>query len=517
MKQELQNAVVKAGYTEATPIQEKTMPVILEGRDLIACAQTGTGKTAAFALPILEKLDNGEVRKLRSLVLTPTRELAVQIFENFKKYGRYLPLRAACIYGGAKQKPQMEALRRGCDILVATPGRLMDYMNLGLVSLKGIEIFVLDEADRMLDMGFINDVRKIAGNMNTDRQTLMFSATMPKEIEQLGRELLRDPADVRVAPQSTAADTVDQKICFVGHSDKLKTLAEILKQEEVTRTIIFTRTKHGADRVARNLTRSGIAAKAIHGDKTQGQRQSTLEGYKAGHFHVLVATDVASRGLDIPEVSHVINFNLPQEPEAYIHRIGRTGRAGESGIAITLCEEDEMDLLKEVEKILKKEIPEMKTEYSIVLRGKKNGAAPAAGDRRRKGGKTSGKTGESGERRNNGAVPAGKRENLSRGTEDHRRSQAAEGGDKSKNRKETTGLAGAAKRRREQRPPMMPVSRSRSRISGRGGYTSFGYGGFTGDKGGKTAETKVKTGGRRGRSSSSQKGSAPRSRRTTAS
>ena len=327
LKQELQNAVVKAGYTEATPIQEKTMPVILEGRDLIACAQTGTGKTAAFALPILEKLDNGEVRKLRSLVLTPTRELAVQIFENFKKYGRYLPLRAACIYGGAKQKPQMEALRRGCDILVATPGRLMDYMNLGLVSLKGIEIFVLDEADRMLDMGFINDVRKIAGSMNTDRQTLMFSATMPKEIEQLGRELLRNPADVRVAPQSTAADTVDQKICFVGHSDKLKVLAEILKQEEVTRTIIFTRTKHGADRVARNLTRSGIAAKAIHGDKTQGQRQSTLEGYKAGHFHVLVATDVASRGLDIPEVSHVINFNLPQEPEQKGPRLVEVKRA----------------------------------------------------------------------------------------------------------------------------------------------------------------------------------------------
>ena len=516
LKQELQNAVVKAGYTEATPIQEKTMPVILEGRDLIACAQTGTGKTAAFALPILEKLDNGEVRKLRSLVLTPTRELAVQIFENFKKYGRYLPLRASCIYGGAKQKPQMEALRRGCDILVATPGRLMDYMNLGLVSLKGIEIFVLDEADRMLDMGFINDVRKIAGSMNTDRQTLMFSATMPKEIEQLGRELLRNPADVRVAPQSTAADTVDQKICFVGHSDKLKVLAEILKQEEVTRTIIFTRTKHGADRVARNLTRSGIAAKAIHGDKTQGQRQSTLEGYKAGHFHVLVATDVASRGLDIPEVSHVINFNLPQEPEAYIHRIGRTGRAGESGTAITLCEEDEMDLLKEVEKILKREVPEMKTEYSIVLRGKKNNTSSTAGDRGRKGGKTSGKIRRSGERQNNVADPARKRENLSRRTEDHRRSQTAEGGEKSKNRKETPGLAVAAKRRREQRPPMMPVSRSRSRISGRGGYTSFGYGGFTGDKGGKNAE-KVKTGGRRGRSSSSQKGSAPRNRRTTAS
>jgi ATP-dependent RNA helicase RhlE len=232
---------------------------------------------------------------------------------------------------------------------------------------------------------------------------------------------------------------------------------------------------------------------------------------------VLVATDVASRGLDIPEVSHVINFNLPQEPEAYIHRIGRTGRAGESGIAITLCEEDEMDLLKEVEKILKREIPEMKTEYSIVLRGKKNGAAPAAGDRRRKDGKTSGKAGGSGKRRKNGAVPARKRENLSRGTEDHRRSQTAEGGDKSKNRKETTGLAGAAKRRREQRPPMMPVSRSRSRISGKGGYTSFSFGGFTAEKGGRHADTKMKTGERRGRNSSTQRSGAPRGRRTTAS
>ncbi len=517
MKQELQNAVIKAGYTEATPIQEKTMPVILEGRDLIACAQTGTGKTAAFALPILEKLDNGEVRKLRSLVLTPTRELAVQIFENFKKYGRYLPLRAACIYGGAKQKPQMEALKRGCDILIATPGRLMDYMNLGLVSLRGIEVFVLDEADRMLDMGFINDVRKIVGSMNTDRQTLMFSATMPKEIEQLGRDLLKNPADVRVAPESTAADTVEQKICFVSHSDKQKVLVDILKQDEVTRTMVFTRTKHGADRVARNLTRSGIAARAIHGDKTQGQRQSTLEGYKAGHFHVLVATDVASRGLDIPEVSHVINFNLPQEAEAYIHRIGRTGRAGESGIAITLCEEDEMDLLRDVEKILKREIPEMKTEYSVVLRGKNTGAAPATGAGRRKGGKSSGKNSVPAGRENRGTDKTGRRRAAGKEPEDHRRSRTADS--KSElNVKRGTGLAGAAsRRRRESKPPMMPVSRNLSRISGKGGYTSFGFGDAATEKSGKRGGENVKNSDHRGRNSSSRRGGAPRGRRTTAS
>jgi ATP-dependent RNA helicase RhlE len=504
LKQELQNAVKKAGYEEATPIQEKTMPVILAGRDLIACAQTGTGKTAAFALPILQKLDNGEVRKLRSLVLTPTRELAVQIFENFKKYGRYLPLRAACIYGGAKQKPQMEALRRGCDVLIATPGRLMDYMNLGLVSLQGIEIFVLDEADRMLDMGFINDVRKIVGSMNADRQTLMFSATMPKEIEQLGRDLLTDPADVRVAPQSTAADTVEQKICFLNHADKLKVLTELLQKDEVTRAMVFTRTKHGADRVARTLTRNGIAAKAIHGDKTQGQRQSTLEGYKAGHFHVLVATDVASRGIDIPEISHVINFNLPQEAESYIHRIGRTGRAGESGIAITLCEEDELEQLADVEKILKRQIEELKTEYSVSLRGKtpvrtsggrggRSGAKNTAGNGSRRNAKNAA-SGRNASKNGTGrnSVSAGHGASAGRSASaGSRRKAAAEKGNMAAGHAPKTnvasggaGTAGGSKKknsgfggrgRRDSGASMM-FGRSGRRISGRGGYTSFGYG-----------------------------------------
>ncbi|WP_352397929.1 DEAD/DEAH box helicase [[Clostridium] aminophilum] len=373
LKKEIKSAIAKAGYKEPSPIQERAIPLMLEGRDMIACAQTGTGKTAAFALPILQNLGDRDSRMIRALVLTPTRELAVQIFDNFKKYGRYLKLRTAVVYGGAKQGPQIAAIGRGCDILVATPGRLMDYMERGIVSLADIQMFVLDEADRMLDMGFIGDIRKIAKAIPAERQTALFSATMPKEIRKLAEELLQDPDEIEVAPESTPAETVDQKICFTERDNKKLILKEFLDRSDVTRSIVFTRTKRGADRLVRELKKLGINSTSIHGDKTQGQRQSALEHFRSGKVNVLVATDVAARGLDIPKISHVFNYDLPEEAESYIHRIGRAGRAGQTGEAISLCSEDEMGALADIERLLKNQIEELKTEWSIVLERKTRG------------------------------------------------------------------------------------------------------------------------------------------------
>ncbi len=363
----LQDAIAKAGYTEASPIQEKAIPLMMEGKDLIACAQTGTGKTAAFALPILNQLKPLRRSRIRALVLTPTRELAIQIFDNFKKYGRYMRLRTCCIYGGAKQGPQIAALHRGCDILVATPGRLMDYMNRGIVSLDEIELFVLDEADRMLDMGFIGDIRMIVSHIPAERQTTMFSATMPRPIEHLAKELLTDPVEVKVAPVSSPAETVDQKICFTEKENKKLVLASFLNQETVKKSIVFTRTKHGADHLVRDLKKEGIYSMSIHGDKTQGQRQNALERFRSGNIKVLVATDVAARGIDIPKITHVFNYDLPEESESYIHRIGRAGRAGASGEAVSLCCADEMGTLYNIEKLMKREIPEVETEWTVEL------------------------------------------------------------------------------------------------------------------------------------------------------
>ncbi len=375
LNQQLQDAVQKAGYREPSPIQEKAIPEMLDGHDLIACAQTGTGKTAAFALPILNELKVLRKHKIRALVLTPTRELAIQIFENFKKYGRYLKLRTVCIYGGAKQGPQLAALDRGCDILVATPGRLMDYMDRGIVSLDAIEMFVLDEGDRMLDMGFVNDIRKIVSKMNTERQTVLFSATMPKPIEQLAREILRDPVEVKVAPTTSPAETVDQKICFTEKENKKLVLGSFLTQPQVKKSIVFTRTKHGADRLVRELKKEGINSLSIHGDKTQGQRQNALERFRSGNIKVLVATDVAARGIDIPKITHVFNYDLPEESESYIHRIGRAGRAGKSGEAVSLCCSEELGLLYDIEHMMKKEIPEVETEWTVALERKKKPSA----------------------------------------------------------------------------------------------------------------------------------------------
>ena len=367
------DAITKAGYKEPSPIQEQAIPLMMEGKDMIACAQTGTGKTAAFALPVLNMLDDESRDHPRAIVLTPTRELAIQILENFKKYSRYMRLRTVCFYGGAKQGPQVRAYERGCDILVATPGRLIDYMNQGIVSLKDIEVLILDEADRMLDMGFIHDIRRVVSEVPEDRQTVMFSATMPKEIEALARDILQDPETIKIASTTSPAETVDQKICFMEKEDKKTVLGDFLKKEEVKKSIVFTRTKHGADHLVRDLGKLGIVSMAIHGNKTQGQRQNALERFRSGNIKVLVATDVASRGIDIPKISHVFNYELPEETESYIHRIGRVGRAGQTGEAITLCSKEEMGLLYDIEKMMDKEIPEIETEQSIVIERVKRG------------------------------------------------------------------------------------------------------------------------------------------------
>ncbi len=365
LKKDILNAIKKVGYDEMTPIQERAIPAVLEGKDMIACAQTGTGKTAAFALPILHMLSDEHRKVPRALVVTPTRELAQQIFDNFKKYGRYLKLRCACIYGGASQNVQIEKLKQGYDILIATPGRLLDFENRGIVSLDKIEILVLDEADCMMDMGFIPDIRKIEKLIPEEHQTLLFSATMPKEIEALARDFLTDPEDIRVAATSSPADTVDQKICFVHRADKKHVLKSYLDRKEVKKSIVFTRTKHGADRLVRDLGKEGIRSMAIHGDKTQGQRKNALERFRSGNVKVLVATDVASRGIDIPKISHVFNYDLPDEAESYIHRIGRAGRAGHTGEAITMCTQDDVSLLRDIERLVKKEIPEELTQWTV--------------------------------------------------------------------------------------------------------------------------------------------------------
>jgi ATP-dependent RNA helicase RhlE len=359
----LLKAVKGEGYTTPTPIQEQAIGHVLEGRDLLGVAQTGTGKTAAFALPILQRLGNNggqpraRGRKARVLVLSPTRELAVQIAESFATYGRHTGLRQTVIYGGVSQNPQAKAVRDGVDILVATPGRLMDLMNQGLVTLAGIEVLVVDEADRMFDMGFIRDIRKIVAKLPSKRQTLLFSATMPADIRQLADTILSNPVRVQIAAKSAEADTVEQAVYFVEKRNKPALLTHLIQKAEITRALVFTRTKHGADKVAKHLSRAGIRAEAIHGDKTQNARQRALVNFKSSKPPVLVATDVAARGLDIDEVSHVVNYDMPNVPETYVHRIGRTGRAGMTGIALSFCDHDEREHLRDIEKLLRKKTP----------------------------------------------------------------------------------------------------------------------------------------------------------------
>ncbi|HAM33513.1 MAG: DEAD/DEAH box helicase [Deltaproteobacteria bacterium GWA2_65_63] len=362
LRPEILRAVAEKSYTTPTPIQEQAIPIVLEGKDLIGCAQTGTGKTAAFALPILNRLQEtpwkGTGRRpIRVLVLTPTRELASQIAESFGAYGKHTALKHAIVFGGVNQGPQAQALRRGIDILVATPGRLLDLMSQGLVHLRTVETFVLDEADRMLDMGFIHDIRRVIDQLPAKRQTLFFSATMPREIQGLADTILRNPVRVAVTPVATPAEAVEQRVHFVEKSEKIKLLKHLLDDPSVKNALVFTRTKHGADAVTKQLERYQVRAEAIHGNKSQNAREKALASFKRGVTRVLVATDIAARGLDIVDLSHVVNFDLPNEAESYVHRIGRTGRAGASGIALSFCSFDERPFLAGIERLIRKHLP----------------------------------------------------------------------------------------------------------------------------------------------------------------
>jgi ATP-dependent RNA helicase RhlE len=355
-------ALKTEGYTTPTPIQQQAIPIVLQRRDLLGCAQTGTGKTAAFSIPILQllyqdRLQHKEQKTIKALILTPTRELAIQINESLAAYGRHTGLKHLVIYGGVSQNPQTDALRRGVDILVATPGRLLDLMNQRFVHLEHVKMLVLDEADRMLDMGFVNDVKKVIAKIPAKRQTLFFSATMPKEIQHLADSILTNPERVEVTPVSSTADTIQQELYYVEKNDKRALLAHILKDKDIKTALVFTRTKHGADKVVKDLVKIGITAEAIHGNKSQNARQRALTNFKARTTRVLIATDIAARGIDIDELTHVINYEIPNIPETYVHRIGRTGRAGASGIALTFCDQEEIEFLKDIHKLIAKEIP----------------------------------------------------------------------------------------------------------------------------------------------------------------
>lgn len=380
-------ALAKENYKTPTPIQAQAIPAVLAGRDLLGCAQTGTGKTAAFSVPMIQLLNEhppkpGMARRIRALVLSPTRELALQISDNVKAYSQFTKLRSTAIVGGVSQKTQERALQQGADILIATPGRLLDLMNQKRVDLQHVEILVLDEADRMLDMGFIHDVKRIIAKMPSKRQTLFFSATMPAEITQLVKTLLQNPVKVEITPVSSTAERIKQSVYLLETGNKQKQLNELMKDPSIVSALVFTRTKRGADRVVRDLTKVNISAQAIHGNKSQVSRQTALKNFKSGETRVLVATDIAARGIDIDELSHVINFNLPNIPETYVHRIGRTGRAGLSGTAISFCEVDEVPFLRDIEKLIGKTIPEVKDHafpMSGSLRAAKVDRSPKSG------------------------------------------------------------------------------------------------------------------------------------------
>ena len=357
----IQKALTKEGYTIPTPIQAEAIPYVLDGYDLLGCAQTGTGKTAAFSIPIIQNLYNerqhGKVRGIKALILTPTRELAIQIGESFTAYGKYTGVRHTVIFGGVGQKPQTDALERGVDVLIATPGRLLDLINQGFISLKYLDYFVLDEADRMLDMGFIHDIKRILPLLPKKRQSLFFSATMPPEIERLAGTILHEPQKVEVTPASSTVDKIDQSVYFGEKAEKVSLLTHLLKDSSLESVLVFTRTKHGADKVARVLAKANIGAEAIHGNKSQTARQRALTNFKDHTTRVLIATDIAARGIDVDHLSHVINYELPNVPETYVHRIGRTGRAGRSGVAYSFCDAEEVPYLKDIQKLIGKQIP----------------------------------------------------------------------------------------------------------------------------------------------------------------
>ena len=357
----LLKAVEQSGYTHPTPIQLEAIPVLLDKRDLLGCAQTGTGKTGAFSLPLLQNLfQNPKLpppRQPRVLVLTPTRELAIQVHDSFKTYGKHLKLKTAVIYGGVGQNPQVKSMAAGVDVLVATPGRLLDLFNQRFVALRDLEVFVLDEADRMLDMGFIHDIRRIISSLPAKRHNLFFSATMPPEIEKLAKSILSDPVKIEISPVSSSVDLIEQQVMYVEKDSKNALLKHLFESQHLDRVIIFTRTKYGADKVSVYLAKFGIKNLAIHGNKSQSARQNALGDFKRGKLQALIATDIAARGIDVDDITHVINFDLPHEPETYVHRIGRTARAGAKGIAISFCDGEERAFLRLIEKLIKKEIP----------------------------------------------------------------------------------------------------------------------------------------------------------------
>ncbi|HYE52157.1 MAG TPA: DEAD/DEAH box helicase [Azospirillaceae bacterium] len=428
LRPEIRDALAALDYQTATPIQAQAIPPALQGRDILGIAQTGTGKTAAFSLPILERLSavaaesRGPARPVRALVLTPTRELAIQIGDSMTDYGKGLGLRHAVIFGGVGQDPQVRALKQGLDILVATPGRLLDLMDQGFVKLDKLEILVLDEADRMLDMGFIHSIRKVLAKLPPKRQNLFFSATMPPEVAGLAGQILRDPLRVEVTPVATTAERIDQHIIHVPQAEKQQVLTDLLYGDaSMERIIVFTRTKHGANRVAQKLVAASVEAAAIHGNKSQSARQAALEGFRAGKVRVLVATDIAARGIDVDGINHVVNFDLPNEPESYVHRIGRTARAGASGIAISLCADgDERTYLRDIEKLIRMKIavaerparsavvvpaatPDRRDERDMQSRGGRNNGRGGRGGERREGGRDGGRDGgRGGERRRDG-------------------------------------------------------------------------------------------------------------------
>ena len=390
--QPIREAVKSEGYIAPTDIQTQAIPPLLDGRDMVGCAQTGTGKTAAFAIPILqmlalEKREPKAPRVISALILTPTRELAIQIGDSFNTYGKNLNLKNTVIYGGVGQKPQTDALKSGIDILVATPGRLIDLMNQKFVNFHHVRFFVLDEADRMLDMGMVNDVKKIISHLPQRRQNMLFSATMPMEITKLVDSLLTDPVKVAVTPISSTVDIIDQAVYFVEKKDKKLLLAHLLKDKSIASALVFSRTKHGADKIIKDLAKAGVQAQAIHGNKSQGARQQALNNFKEKKTRVLVATDIAARGIDIIELSHVINYDLPNIPETYVHRIGRTGRAGLGGVALSFCDAEEIPYLKDIEKLIDKKIPVIEDHpYPLALTEPepKESAPPKTSSKRRR-------------------------------------------------------------------------------------------------------------------------------------
>ena len=423
-------ALAGEGYTTPTPIQAKAIPHVLAGRDLFGCAQTGTGKTAAFALPLIERMmadpRKPGPRRCRTLVLAPTRELAGQIQQSFHAYGRHAGIQCAVIYGGVSQRPQADAVMRGIDVIVATPGRLLDLVGQRLVDIRAVEYLVLDEADRMLDMGFIHDMRRIVAMLPTDRQTLFFSATLPAEVRQLADSMLRDPLEVKTTPQATPAETVSQSVFFLPKSEKRALLVQLLREQATGRVIVFTRTKHGADKLHRDLDKAGISAAAIHGNKSQNQRERALAAFKSPRPPVLIATDIAARGIDVDNVSHVINFELPHEPETYVHRIGRTGRAGQTGEAVTFCDHEERPRLLAIERLLRRQIPQRNEPPALPAdalepqaprtRSPRHGSAGESRPPRREGGQ--------GRRRRSGGGHTG---SGGRGSDRPRRDQAGSG------------------------------------------------------------------------------------------